>query len=70
VSTLKRNDRLSVADELMKLGGFRHVVVLAEAGAVTGVVRRDIFHGALAWSLGQGKAAPEKSSPRATFWRF
>ena len=62
VSTLKRNDRLSVADELMKLGGFRHVVVLDEAGAVAGVVsRRDIFHGALAWSLGQGKAAHQKS---------
>ena len=41
----------------MKLGGFRHVVVLDDAGAVAGVVsRRDIFHGALAWSLGQGRS--------------
>lgn len=62
VRTVNRNDRLSVADELMKLGGFRHVVVLDEAGAVAGVVSsRDIFHGVLAWSLGHGQAAHEKS---------
>jgi CBS domain-containing protein len=62
VRTVNRNDQLSVADELMKLGGFRHVVVLDDAGTVAGIVsRRDIFHGALAWSLGQGKAAHEKS---------
>jgi CBS domain-containing protein len=62
VRTVNRNDRLSVADELMKLGGFRHIVVVDDAGAVVGVVSsRDIFHGALAWSLGLGKAAHEKS---------
>lgn len=62
VRTIDRNDRLSVADELMKRGRFRHVVVLDEAGNVAGVIsRRDIFHGALAWSLGQGKTAHEKS---------
>lgn len=62
VRTVNRNDRLSVADELMKLGGFRHVVVLDEAGMVAGVVSsRDIFHGALAWSLGLGQSAHEKS---------
>ncbi|MEN8161566.1 MAG: CBS domain-containing protein, partial [Myxococcota bacterium] len=52
-------DRLQVADELMQQGGFRHVVVVDD-GRVVGVVsRRDIFHGALAWSLGQGKKAHE-----------
>lgn len=62
VRTVNRNDRLSVADELMKLGGFRHVVVLDDAGNVAGVVSsRDLFHGALAWSLGLGQAAHEKS---------
>lgn len=62
VRTVNRNDRLSVADELMKLGGFRHVVVIDDAHAVAGVVSsRDIFYGALAWSLGHGKAAHEKS---------
>lgn len=60
VRTMGPNDRLRVADELMQQGGFRHVVVVEEGGRVVGVVsRRDIFHGALAWSLGQGKKAHE-----------
>jgi acetoin utilization protein AcuB len=59
VRTLGPNQRLSVADELMKQGRFRHVVIVEE-GRVVGVVsRRDIFHGALAWSLGQGGKAHE-----------
>jgi acetoin utilization protein AcuB len=59
VRTLGPNQRLSVADELMKQGRFRHVVIVDE-GRVVGVVsRRDIFHGALAWSLGQGGKAHE-----------
>jgi acetoin utilization protein AcuB len=59
VRTLGPNDRLAVADELMKQGRFRHVVIV-EDGRVAGVVsRRDVFHGALAWSLGQGKKAHE-----------
>lgn len=62
VRTVDRNDRLSVADEVMRLGSFRHVVVLDENESVAGVVSsRDIFHGALAWSLGVGRAAHEKS---------
>ncbi len=62
VRTVNRNDRLSVADELMKLGGFRHVIVVDDSGAVVGVVSsRDLFHGALAWSLGLGQTAHEKS---------
>jgi CBS domain-containing membrane protein len=57
VRTLGPNERLSVADELMKQGRFRHVVIVDD-GRVVGVVsRRDIFHGALAWSLGQGGKA-------------
>ena len=62
VKTVDRNDRLSVADELMQVGRFRHTVVLDEDGGVAGVVsRRDVFHGALAWSLGQGRAAHAKA---------
>lgn len=60
VRTLGPNDRLALADELMKQGRFRHVVVVDE-GRVTGVLsQRDIFHGALAWSLGQGRKAHEQ----------
>jgi CBS domain-containing membrane protein len=60
VRTLGPNDRLALADELMKQGRFRHVVVVDE-GRVCGVLsQRDIFHGALAWSLGQGRKAHEQ----------
>lgn len=60
VRTLGPNDRLSLAEELMKQGRFRHVVVVGD-GRVAGVLsQRDIFHGALAWSLGQGRKAHEQ----------
>jgi acetoin utilization protein AcuB len=60
VRTLGPNDRLALADELMKQGRFRHVVVVDD-GRVVGVLsQRDIFHGALAWSLGQGRKAHEQ----------
>jgi len=60
VRSLGPNDQLTLADELMKQGRFRHVVVVDE-GRVVGVLsQRDIFHGALAWSLGQGRKAHEQ----------
>ncbi len=64
VRTLQPNDKLSIADELMKVGKFRHVVVVDgdDSGEVVGVVsHRDIFYGALAWSLGQGTAAHQRA---------
>ena len=62
VRTLSPMDNLSVADELMKVGRFRHVVVVSEDGNVAGVVsQRDIFYDALAWSMGQGTHAHEKA---------
>jgi CBS domain-containing protein len=63
LQTMRRNDSLSIADELMKVGGFRHVVVLDDDNdEIAGVVsHRDIFYGALAWSTGQGKNAHEKT---------
>jgi CBS domain-containing protein len=61
VRTLEPNDKLSIADELMKIGNFRHVVVVDD-GEVVGVVsHRDIFYGALAWSLGQGTSAHQRA---------
>ena len=61
--TMRRNDKLSIADDLMKVGKFRHVVVLDDdSDDVVGIIsHRDIFHGALAWSTGQGKTAHQKS---------
>jgi len=60
VRTLGPNDRLVLADELMKQDHFRHVVVV-DGGRVIGVLsQRDIFHGALAWSVGYGLRAHEQ----------
>lgn len=61
VTTVGPNDRLALADELMKQGRFRHLVVV-EDGAVTGVVsQRDIFYGALAWSMGVGRRSHDQA---------
>jgi len=61
VKTVGRNDQLSLVDELMKVGHFRHVVVLEDDGKLAGVIsQRDIFLGALAWSMGQATRAHER----------
>lgn len=56
VKTLRANDEILVAEELMKVGSFRHVVVVDDAGAqVVGVLSHsDICFNALAWNLGGG----------------
>ena len=61
VKTLGRNDKLSAADELMKVGRFRHVVVLDDDKVAGVLSQRCIFYGALAWSLGQGTLAHQKA---------
>jgi acetoin utilization protein AcuB len=62
VRTMDQNANLSVAKELMKVGNFRHVIVLGNSGEIAGVIsQRDIFYGALAWSMGLGAAGYEKS---------
>ena len=55
------NDPLSVADELMKQGRFRHAVVVGDGDLVGILSQRDIFYGALAWSLGRGERAHEQT---------
>jgi len=61
VSTLMRNDTLSIADDVMRLGRIRHMPVLDEEGEIAGVVsQRDLFRGALARSLGYGAHAQQK----------
>ena len=62
VRTVGPNDKLVIADELMRLGRFRHAAVLDQDGRLAGVLsQRDIFFSALAWSLGQGEAAHRKA---------
>lgn len=61
VQTLRRNDRLTLADDLMQAQRIRHLPVLDEDGIVCGVVsQRDLFRGALAKALGYGQTAQQK----------
>ena len=61
VTTLHRNDKLSIADDVMRLGRIRHLPVLDEEDQVVGIVsQRDLFRGALARALGYGAHAQQK----------
>ena len=62
VVTLNRNDKLSVADDVMHLGRIRHLPVLDDdSGVVVGIIsQRDLFRGALARWLGYGEYAQQK----------
>src|SRR6516162_6169537 len=58
VTTLQRNDKLTLADDIMRLGRIRHLPVLDEDGRLAGIVsQRDLFRGALAKALGYGERA-------------
>ncbi len=61
VATLERNDRLSIADDVMKLGRVRHLPVLGEDGELAGIIsQRDLLYGSLASILGYGSVARGK----------
>jgi CBS domain-containing membrane protein len=62
VTTLKRNDQLTLADDIMRLGRIRHLPVLDDdAKNLVGIVsQRDLFRGALARALGYGEHARRK----------
>jgi CBS domain-containing protein len=59
VTTLKRNDKLTLADDIMRLGRIRHLPVLDDDGVtLVGIVsQRDLFRDALAHALGYGRHA-------------
>lgn len=58
VTTLHRNDMLSLAEQLMNLGRIRHLPVVDEDGQLVGIVsQRDLFHSGLLRALGHGKHA-------------
>lgn len=60
VQTVRRNDQLAVADQLMKQARIRHLPVLEEDESVCAVVsQRDLFRGALLRALGYGGRAEE-----------
>src|SRR5215472_2134015 len=62
VTTLKRNEKLTLADDLMNLGRIRHLPVLDdETDELIGIVsQRDMFRGALAQAIGYGTHARRK----------
>ena len=58
--TLGRNDRLSVADDLMSQERIRHIPVLDDDGLLAGIIsQRDLFRGALLRALGYGSRAEQ-----------
>jgi CBS domain-containing membrane protein len=61
-TTLKSNDKLTLADDIMRLGRVRHLPVLDDDGQkLVGIVsQRDLFRDALAQALGYGKDAQRK----------
>jgi len=61
VKTLRRNERLKVADELMRMERIRHLPVLDDDDRLAGLVsQRDLFRSALARTLGYGEHAQDK----------
>jgi CBS domain-containing protein len=62
LTTLRRNDKLSLADDLMTMKRVRHLPVLDdESDDLVGIVsQRDLFRGALARSLGYGEKAQRR----------
>ena len=58
VVTIGRNDKLQVADDVMRLGRIRHLPVVDDDGTLAGVVsQRDLFHSGLIRALGYGTHA-------------
>src|SRR5271156_228742 len=61
-TTLKRNDKLTLAEDIMRLGRIRHLPVIDDEGCMlVGIVsQRDLFRDALAQALGYGRHAQRK----------
>jgi CBS domain-containing membrane protein len=61
-TNLKRNDKLTLADDIMRLGRVRHLPVLDDDDqTLVGIVtQRDLFRDALAQALGYGRHAQRK----------
>jgi CBS domain-containing membrane protein len=63
VASVRRNDRLSLVDDVMRLGRIRHLPVVDDEDEtkIVGLVSlRDVFRGSLARALGYGTRAQQK----------
>lgn len=61
VTPLDANGKLTIADDIMKLGRFRHLPVLDPDGRIAEFLsQRDLFPGALARAIGYGEHAQQK----------
>ena len=62
VVTLGPNDKLTGADDVMRLGRIRHLPVVDGDGTLAGIVtQRDLFHSGLLRALGYGTHARERA---------
>ncbi|HYP76771.1 MAG TPA: CBS domain-containing protein [Polyangiaceae bacterium] len=62
VATLERNEKLAVADDVMRLGRIRHLPIVDDEGNLAGIVtQRDLFHSGLLRALGFGSHAKERA---------
>jgi CBS domain-containing membrane protein len=62
VATLERNEKLTVADDVMRLGRIRHLPIVDEDGDLAGIVsQRDLFHSGLLRALGYGSHARDQA---------
>lgn len=58
VVTLGRNERLVIADDVMRLGRIRHLPIVDDDGLLAGIVsQRDLFLSGLVRALGFGSQA-------------
>lgn len=62
VRTLERNDKLSIADTVMRNERIRHLPILDDAGRLVGIVsQRDLFLNALVRALGHGTVVRDRA---------
>lgn len=62
VITLERNEKLLIADDVMRLGRIRHLPIVDSDGALVGIVsQRDLFYSGLLRALGYGSHAQREA---------
>jgi CBS domain-containing membrane protein len=62
VTTLGQNDKLVIADDVMRLGRIRHLPIVDSDGRLVGIVsQRDLFHSGLLRALGYGTHAQRQA---------